>query len=41
MFKPITFYEKVNNCTLNMLLKMQIFLYTLKYVKIWLYDLTK
>ena len=30
MFKPIMFYEKVNNCTLNMLLKMQIFLYTLK-----------
>ena len=24
MFKPIMFYEKVNNCTLNMLLKMQI-----------------
>ena len=34
MFKPIMFYEKVNNCILNMLLKMQIFLYTLKYVKI-------
>ena len=34
MIKPIMFYEKVNNYTLNMLLKMQIFLYTLKYVKI-------
>ena len=31
MFKPIIFNEKVNNCTLNMLLKMYIFLYTLKH----------
>ena len=28
------FNEKLNNCTLNMLLKMQIFLYTHKYVNI-------
>ena len=34
MIKPIMFYEKVNNYTLNMPFKMQIFLYTLKYVKI-------
>ena len=34
MLKPIMFYEKVNNCTLNMPYNMQIFLNTFKYVKI-------
>ena len=33
------FYKKVNNYLINMLVQMQIFFYTLNYVKIWFYDL--
>ena len=41
MSKPIMLYDKVSISTLNMHLKLQIFSYTCKYVKICLYDFLK
>ena len=38
LWKHESIPRKISNSTINMLLKMQIWLYMTKYVKIWLYD---